>query len=181
MGLGIAFRAFSAALFDKQASERIRQALQPETTQEAEPKLLPKTEPQPAAAPKPLAAKPVRSDAITLLSALQREARFVDLIQEDLTKFADAQVGAAARPCLQQCASTLTRFFELAPVSDVGEGSQIDVGEDGSPERYQWIGEGSTTTGKLIHQGWQATKVELPKYSGSERDANVIAPAQVQR
>ena len=66
-------------------------------------------------------------------------------------------------------------------VSDVGEGSQLEVGEDGSPERYQWIGEGSSTSGKLIHQGWQATKVELPKYSGSERDANVIAPAQVQR
>ena len=181
MGLGIAFRAFSAALFNKQASERIRQALQPETSQEAEPKLLPKAEPKPTAPSKPVVTKPVRSDAITLLSALQREARFVDLIQEDLTKFADAQVGAAARPCLQQCASTLARFFDLAPVSDVGEGSQLDVGEDGSPERYQWIGEGSGNQGQLVHHGWHATRLDLPEWTGQDADARVVAPAQVKR
>ncbi len=188
MGLGIAVRAFSAALFNKQSSDRIRQALDPENAADAAPAGLP----SPPAATKPAATKPgvketpspavpTRSDAVTLLSALQREARFVDLVQEDLSKFGDAQVGAAARPCLQQCASTLARFFDLVPVSDAGEGGTVEVGEGGSPERFQWIGEGSATTGKLIHHGWLASKVELPQYSGSVRDANVVAPAQVQR
>ncbi len=120
-----------------------------------------------------------------MLSALQREARLVDLIQEDLSKYSDAQVGAAARPCLQSCASTLSRLFGLAAVSDAGEGASVDIGDEigngGSPARYQWIGEGSSTSGKLVHQGWQATQVDLPTWTGAEADANVIAPAQLQR
>ena len=45
-----------------------------------------------------------------MLATLQREARLVDLIHEDLSQYSDAQVGAAARPCLQQCGGVLDRF-----------------------------------------------------------------------
>ena len=123
---------------------------------------------------------PSRDPAVTLLATLQREARLVDLIHEDLSQYSDAQVGAAARPCLQQCAGVLNRLFELQPVVVATEGESVDVGENASPMRYQWIGEGTAESGKLIHHGWQATKVELPKWAGEVADANVIAPAQVQ-
>jgi hypothetical protein len=46
--------------------------------------------------------------------------------------------------------------------------------------RYQWIGEGTADAGKLVHHGWQVSKVELPKWSGDDADANVITPAQIQ-
>jgi hypothetical protein len=114
------------------------------------------------------------------LAALQREARLVDLIQEDLSRYSDAQVGAAARPCLQQCASVLARLFELQPVVLAAEGELVDIGQNASPTRYQWVGEGTAASGKLVHHGWQATKVELPRWTGEKSDANVIAPAQVQ-
>ncbi|TWU45224.1 hypothetical protein Q31b_03950 [Novipirellula aureliae] len=183
MGLGIALRAFSAALFNKQAADKIRKALDQEITQAEEPKL-PAPAPKPVESPKP--ATSVRSDAVTLLSALQREARLIDLVQEDLANFSDAQVGAAARPCLTQCASTLARLFELKPVDDSGEGSLVQVDAENSIARYQWLGEGgqseqTSTAGKLVHQGWQATKVELPRWTGRDADATIIAPAQVQR
>ncbi|TWU37370.1 DUF2760 domain-containing protein [Novipirellula artificiosorum] len=178
MGIGIAFRAFSAALFNKQAAENIRRALEQGSAETAEPKL-PAPKPVESVVAKP--AKPARSEAITLLSALQRESRLIDLIQEDLGKYSDAQVGAAARPCLLQCASTLSRFFDLKPVSDAGEGATVEVAADESPARYQWIGEGNLNSGKLVHQGWQATRVELPEWTGSDTDANIVAPAQVQR
>ena len=120
MGLGIAIRAFSAALFNKESSEKIRQALDgsqgesQDGSQRGDAKLpQPSSDSQPKPESKPAARAPVRSDAITLLSALQREARLVDLIQEDLANYSDAQVGAAARPCLQSCASTLSRMFGL--------------------------------------------------------------------
>tara|TARA_R110002049_G_scaffold2750_2_gene21730 strand:+ start:607001 stop:607522 length:522 start_codon:yes stop_codon:yes gene_type:complete len=173
MGLGIALRAFSAALFDKQTSEKIQRILDGGDNIAIEAK--------PTVASVPVEPKPVRSDAITLLASLQREARLVDLIQENLTEFTDAQVGAAARPCLQQSAATLARFFDLKPVCDAADGSTVDVGPDASPARYQWAGEGTATSGSLIHHGWQATRVELPKYSGDVADAMIIAPAQVQR
>jgi len=183
MGLGIALRAFTAAFFNKQAAERIRKALDQEIVQTEEPRL-PAPAPKPTETAKP--AKPARSEAVTLLSALQREARLIDLIQEDLANFSDAQVGAAARPCLTQCASTLARLFDLKPVDDSGEGSTVELDAENSIARYQWLGEGgqndqTTTFGKLIHQGWQATKVELPQWTGRDADAPIIAPAQVQR
>ena len=192
MGLGIAIRAFSAALFNKESSEKIRQALDgsqgesQDGSQRGDAKLpKPSSDSQPKPESKPAARAPVRSDAITLLSALQREARLVDLIQEDLANYSDAQVGAAARPCLQSCASTLSRMFGLTCVSDAGEGAMVDIADEGknggSPARYQWIGEGNSTSGKLVHQGWQATQVDLPKWTGADDDANVIAPAQLQR
>ncbi|KAA1260029.1 hypothetical protein LF1_25670 [Rubripirellula obstinata] len=180
MGLGIAIRAFSAGLFNRQLAEQIGKVLDGQTPTTTEPKLPAPVEAdikaQPVA-PQP----PTRSDAITLLSALQREARLVDLIQEDLTQFSDAQVGAAARPCLQQCNATLGRLIGLNPVSDAKEGSTVDAGTDASPARFQWIGEGTGTSGKLIHQGWQATKVDLPQWTGNKDDANIVAPAQLQR
>ncbi len=178
MGLGIAIRAFSAALFNKQIAESIRQVLDGELPQATEPRLPERAKMVAAAA---AAKKPSRSEAITLLSALQREARLVDLIQENLESYSDAQVGAAARPCLKQCASTLERLLGLSPVSDAAEGATVDIGSDGSPARYQWTGEGTTTSGKLVHHGWQATKVQLPEWTGEEADSNVIAAAQLQR
>ncbi|QDT13082.1 DUF2760 domain-containing protein [Planctomycetes bacterium K23_9] len=185
MGLGIALKAFSAALFNREASERLRQALDANTPSANLPEPKPPVKAPVVMEQMPAPKTPTRSDAITLLSTLQREARLVDLIQEDLSNFSDAQVGAAARPCLQTCASTLSRLFGLAAVSDAGEGATVDLNDaitnGGSPARYQWIGEGNSTSGKLVHQGWQATQVELPTWTGADTDANVIAPAQLQR
>ena len=86
MGLGIAIRAFSAGLFNRRLAEEIAKVLEGDGIDTPEPKIPPPTIPSAAAPPAP-SPRPARSDAVTLLSALQREARLVDLIQEDLTKF----------------------------------------------------------------------------------------------
>ncbi|TWU51671.1 DUF2760 domain-containing protein [Rubripirellula reticaptiva] len=178
MGLGIALKAFSAALFDAQKSDQIAKLLAGEPIAASKPAAL--ESPKQAEPTKPiLPAKPARDSAVTLLATLQREARLIDLLQEDLGKYSDAQVGAAARPCLQQCGGTLRRLFEIKPLVDDAEGSTVVVGDSPSPMRYQWVGEGTAASGKLIHPGWQAAKVELPEWSGQAADANVIAPAQV--
>ena len=177
MGLGIAIRAFTAGLFDKEMAEKIRLVLDGGDMSAIEQQSPPVT--SEIAPPEPK--KPTRSEAVTLLSALQREARLVDLIQEDLSGFSDAQVGAAARPCLQSSAATLKRLFELKPICDSGEGSTVEIGPSQSPARYQWVGEGSSTSGSLLHHGWQASHVELPQWNGDAADASVISPAQVQR
>ena len=175
MRLWIAIRAFFAVVFDRQLAEQIRSVLDSDAVM-AVPKQEPSAELPRQGVPQP----PGRDPAVTLLSTLQREARLVDLIQEDLSQYSDAQVGAAARPCLQQCAGVLARLFELQPVVVATEGELVDVGENASPIRYQWVGEGTSASGKLVHHGWQATKVELPKWTGEKSDAQVIAAAQVQ-
>ncbi len=193
MKLGIAIKAFFKVLFDEQMAAQIKSLLagQPlvsgpetkaKTKAEAE---VAKSADQPHQRPAPQRPaqpqlQPARDPAVNVLAALQREARLVDLVNEDLSKYSDAQVGAAARPCLQQCAGVLTRLFDLQPVVAASEGATINVEAGASPMRYQWIGEGTAESGKLIHHGWQAAKVELPDWSGEAADANIIAPAQVQ-
>jgi phosphoglycolate phosphatase-like HAD superfamily hydrolase len=176
MSFGIAIKAFFAALGNQEKSEQIGRILSgqgateaAETVKRVEQRKTEKVELPPA-----------RDTAVTLLATLQREARLVDLIQEDLAKYSDAQVGAAARPCLQQCAGVLDRLLGLRPLLDASEGDSVDVGEHPSPTRYQWIGEGSGATGKLVHHGWQATKVEFPTWTGDVADAKIIAAAQIQ-
>jgi len=180
MRLMIAIRAFFAVLMNKETAEQTARLLE-DGAVVADPKQQLKPEQKSAAQPsKPVSTDPARNPAITLLATLQREARLVDLIQEDLSQYSDAQVGAAARPCLQQCAGVFTRLFELQPVVAAAEGEMVDVGSNASSIRYQWVGEGTAASGKLVHHGWLATKIELPKWTGDDSDVNVVAPAQVQ-
>src|SRR5436190_1080982 len=102
--IGLAFRAFFAALFKPVLADQLRRVLGGET--------LPKVThvekpPQPSVASEP---PPKRSEAVTLLAALQREARLVDLIQQPLAQFSDEQIGSAARNVLTDSAGVLSRF-----------------------------------------------------------------------
>ena len=72
-------------------------------------------------------------EALTLLAALQREARFVDLVQESLDAYTDAQIGGAARDVLRDCRKTLDRMFALKPTdaSDLSKPWTYAVGYAG--------------------------------------------------
>ncbi len=182
--IGTAFRAFFVALLDGQRAEQIRQALDgaalPKLTDEA------KRQPSPAAAKAPTTiaeAPPKRSEAITLLAALQRESRLVDLVQEPLDAYTDEQIGAAARSVLKGSAAVLQRFFALRPVREGEEGAAVEVPRGYDPARFRLTGnaEGNGPFhGKLAHKGWQASQVNLPAWTGSKDSALVIAPAEVE-
>ncbi len=188
MALGTAFKAFFAVLRGGQTGEAIESVLQGTGLPRLESKVasesresvnLRQATSQEVGATK---ATPRRSDALTLLSALQREARLVDLVQEPLDQFTDAQVGAAARPCLKQCHQVLERVFGLASVIQGEEGAIVEVPSDASPLRVQWTGERSMgdSRGTLLHHGWEATRCELANWTGNDQDALVVAPAQLQ-
>lgn len=141
--------------------------------------------PQPEAAPQqaPNAVPAKRSEAITLLAALQREARFVDIVSESLDGYSDAQIGAAARDVLCDCGKVLRRMFDLQPVVDNAEGDTIEVPAGYDTGRYHLTGNISQEpplTGQLVHSGWQAMRCELPAWTGSNNAAMVVAPAEVQ-
>ncbi len=177
MALGTAFRAFFAALLNQDVARQLKTVLDAgaKTTTPALPQA---KSPEAAPAPPKTAS---RSDAITLLATLQREARLIDLVKENLSAYSDAQIGAAARPCLQQCATTLERVMSVQPIVTASDGSMIEVPESAGPARYQWIGEGAGTSGKLVHHGWKVDQLELPQWTGPHQDSGVIAPVQLQR
>lgn len=137
--------------------------------------------PAPKARPEPR--RPLRSEALTLLAALQREARFVDFVKEPLSGYSDAQVAAAARDIHRDCGAVLERFFGLAPIVAQQEGSEVEVPAGYDPARYRLTGNVSGAPpyrGRLIHPGWEATRCELPSWSGSEESIRVVAPVEVE-
>jgi hypothetical protein len=178
MRLMLAFRVFFAVLFNATVAGRVRAALESPAASNA---ALEKT---PTAAPKPEVPKqPARSEAITLLATLQREARFVDLMQESLDQYPDEQVGAAARDVIRDCRTVLDRLFELRPVVSDEEGAAMEVPAGFDQGRFRMTGNVAGDPpfrGRLVHHGWEATKCELPVWSGTSQAALVVAPVEVE-
>jgi hypothetical protein len=179
----LACRAFWLALVSARAAQEVRLALEhvklPESNIEAKSQpatTAPPSRPAPVATPK-------RSEALTLLAALQREARFVDLVREPLDSYSDEQIGAAARNVLRDCAAVLERFFELKPAVPQAEGETVEVPAGYDPARYKVVGNVSGAPpfrGRLVHPGWVAGTVNLPAWTGSNEAAKVVAPAEVE-
>ena len=120
--------------------------------------------------------------ALQLLGLLQREARFVDFIQEDVAPYSDAEIGAAARVVHGGCRKLLAEHFTLAPVRAEAEGSRVTLaaGFDAAAVRLTGNVVGQAPfTGTLSHRGWQVTQVRLPQLTDA-RAAAIIAQAEVE-
>ena len=178
MAVGVAFKAFFAALFNREASARIHEALvgDEKFSQVQTPKL----ESSPDKKAPATASVPIRSDALTLLSTLQREARLLDLVQESLDGFSDAQIGAAAREVLRDSRKTLDRLFSISPIAEEEEGSNLAIPSTISSQRMRLVGKTEGERGTVVHRGWQATCCELPKWNGAASEAMLLAPIEVE-
>ena len=120
--------------------------------------------------------------ALQLLGLLQREARFVDFIQEDVAPYSDAEIGAAARVVHGGCRKLLAEHFTLAPVRAEAEGSRITLqaGFDATAVRLTGNVVGQAPfTGTLGHRGWRVAEVRLPQLTDA-RAAAIIAQAEVE-
>ena len=117
------------------------------------------------------------------MAALQREARFIDFIEESLAGYSDAQIGAVARDVHRDCGTVLKRLFELRPAVVQDEGSEMELCAGFDAGRFRLTGNVTGDPpfrGRLVHPGWEATKCQLPTWSGSKDSARVIAPAEVE-
>lgn len=182
----LAFRTFFAILFHWDFAEEVARLEQlaktgpakVAATEEAQQK------PGPPPAPQKPAPPPVVQDpALTLLGAMQREARFIDFIQESLDGYSDAQVGAAVREVHRGCRQVLERCFRLAPIVDQEEGTDFTLERPFNAGRYRLTGnvtDQSPVTGRVVHAGWEAKRCELPQFHGDASTANVLAPAEIE-
>jgi len=144
--------------------------------------------PAPApATPAPIPAPPVLKEAspdaaLQLLALLQRDARLIDFVGEDLGGYEDAQIGVAARLVHDGCAKVLREHFSIVPVRDEAEGSRVTLqaGFDAAAVRLTGNVVGVPPfTGSLSHRGWRVTEVRLPKLA-ERHDTRVLAPAEVE-
>lgn len=157
MGLGLAFKAFFKALKEpKKAQEFIADA----------PKLIDSHD----------------LSHLRLLSILQHSGRLIDFFKEDIAKFNDGQVGAAARKIHQDCAKSLEDLIAIRPVLEEQEGARIQVPQGYDPSTIKVVGKVKGEppfSGILVHKGWKAHKRSLPKKVG-EQQCEVICPAEVE-
>lgn len=184
---GLAFKAFFRVFNDATFADEVRRLLDgtaaPRQPAVAAPAVKPTTPavPAPAPAPQKLAAK--RSEALTLLAVLQREARLVDFLKEGIAGYPDDQVGAAVREIHRDAAAALDRMFALTPVRAEAEGAGVAVPAGYDAGRVRLVGNVTGApphAGTLAHAGWEATKVELPEWGGTDASATVVAPAEVE-
>jgi hypothetical protein len=127
------------------------------------------------------AAAPSNDAALQLLGLLQREGRLIDFLQQDVTAFADADIGAAARVVHDGCRKALATHLDIKPVRGEREGGPVtlDVLE---PNAVKLVGNVSGTApfrGTLRHRGWRAEALRLPKLAPGY-DPSVLAPAEVE-
>ncbi|WP_028228487.1 DUF2760 domain-containing protein [Paraburkholderia ferrariae] len=138
----------------------------------------------PAVTPQPAPAIEAASpdSALQLLGLLQRNARFVDFVEEDIAGYSDADIGAAARLVHEGCRTTLREHFTIRPVRDESEGSRVTLPEGFDATAVRLTGNVVGTapfSGSIAHRGWRVTDVKLPKRVKTH-DATVIAPAEVE-
>lgn len=136
-----------------------------------------------APAPEPVVLKEATPDAaLQLLGLLQKEARFIDFIKEDIAAYSDADIGIAARVVHEGCNKAINEHFTLATVRSEQEGSKITLpqGFDAATVRLTGNIVGNAPfTGTLVHKGWQVTGIRLPKLT-SGHNAAIVAPAEVE-
>ena len=142
--------------------------------------------PAPAAAPTPLTPAPLKeaspNAALQLLALLQREARLIDFVQEDLSGYSDAEIGGPARLVHEGCAKVLREHFTLAPVRPEAEGSRITLNDGFDARAIRLTGNvvgQAPFQGALSHRGWRATEVRLPTLA-TGHDTTVLAQAEVE-
>lgn len=191
MRILLALRAFFAVLFNKERAIAFEKLLSPGGPPSEPARLSKETkisaEPESTTTPTITNAKKVpqttakasRSDALTLLSTLQREARLVDLIQESLDSYSDAQIGAAARDVLRDSKKCLQQSFGIKPLLDQTEGDSVSIPDAPSPIRWRLLGS-PASSGRVVHPGWTATHCNLPTWSGNPEDQWVLSAAEVE-
>ena len=122
-------------------------------------------------------------DVLHFVSRLQEKGRIVDFIMDDVSTFNDQQIGAAARIVHQGCTSVLKEYFDIDSLGEAPEGQAIKLDENYDAQRYRLIGEIGEPPfeGRLIHRGWLAKAIRLPKaIDANAAKAGVISPAQIE-
>jgi hypothetical protein len=187
--IGIAFGAFFGILGNAAFAGRVQHLRDAPHAPEATPATPAPAAPQP---PKPAAApvQPAPSAlkeaspvaALQLLALLQRDARFVDFVEEDIANYSDADIGAAARLVHDGCRAVLREHFTISPVRSESEGSRITLQEGFDAAAVRLTGNvvgQAPFSGSISHRGWKVEDTRLPKLAPSH-DASIVAPAEVE-
>ncbi len=160
--VGAAWRAFRAVAGDDETAAKVQAAL---TAKKEAPK------------PVRLSSEPVR-----LLAILQREARLLDFLLEDIAGATNDQIGAGVREVHKKAQAVLREHLTLEPVLNQAENSTVEVPPGFDPSAIRLTGNVTGQPpfkGTLIHHGWRVKAYNLPKPPEGQDDL-VVSPAEVE-
>lgn len=121
--------------------------------------------------------------AVQMLSVLQRQGRLIDFLEEDLSRYEDAQIGAAVRSIHESCKAALAECVQLEAVMTQEEGSVVTVPAGFDPATVRLTGNVSGDPpfrGVLRHRGWRIRRVHLPTFTAQVGKERIVAPAEVE-
>ena len=125
----------------------------------------------------------VDAEIVNVLAAFQEKGRLLDFLLDDVSRYPDNQVGAAARVVHAGCSKAIKDGFDIAPVHSAAEGENIALEPGFSGESYRLLGSVGEPPykGRLVHHGWKVTAVKLPRVvAKEERAEHIVAPAEVE-
>jgi hypothetical protein len=130
-----------------------------------------------------LSSRHLQNASLQTLVVLQRKGRLIDFLQENLSEYDDAQIGAAVRSIHSGCKETLSKYVDLKPIFKDEEGKEVTVDEGFDSRAIQLTGNvkgNPPFKGILRHRGWRAVKVQVPQLTSQEEGNNVLAPAEIE-
>jgi hypothetical protein len=159
--LGLAVTAFRRVLGDAAVAGRVRPLLE-----------------APAAPPKPAKRS---GEPLRLLRLLQRDAKMVDFLMQDISGASDGEIAVFVRDMHPKAQKVLQEHVTIAPVLRQAEGETVEVPRGFDPSAIQLLGNLTGQPpyrGTLKHAGWRATDYKLPA-PAEGLDELVLAPAEV--
>jgi hypothetical protein len=143
--IGEAIAIFFRVLRDPAAAEKVKTAR-------------PAPPPPPPGPPKP-SGVPLR-----ILGTLQREARLLDFLMEDIQAYGDADIGAGVRDIHRRSQKLLKDQLILEPVMAQEEETTVEVPASFDPSAVRLTGNVTGSgpyRGTLKHKGWRVKEVKL--------------------
>jgi hypothetical protein len=145
--------------------------------------------PAPAPTPQPARVRPqppsrtAEAGAVQMLAILQRQGRLIDFLQENLSAYDDAQIGAAVRNIHEGCKQALADHVKLEPIFQEAEGDTVTVqqGFDTRAVRLTGAVAGEPPfRGALRHRGWRVVSIDLPQQADGQQKELIVAAAEVE-
>jgi len=118
----------------------------------------------------------------SILALLQRQGRFIDFIQEDISGYGDAQIGGVARTIHQGCNKILKEYITIEPVVKEEEGASITVPEGFDASTIKLVGNVTGNPpfkGTVAHHGWKILNSRIPAVPKGH-DPSIIIAAEVE-
>ena len=132
--------------------------------------------------PKVTKKEKVEPSHLRLLKTLQQSGRLIDFLKEDISAYTDAQVGAVVRKLHASCGEAVEDMITVRAIYEESEGCEVKIPQGYDPSEVKVVGnvtgEGPYT-GRLVHKGWKAHKISLPKQVGEINEA-VLCAAEVE-